>query len=35
MLKGMLLKLDFEKTFDNVCWGFLLEVLKAKGFSNL
>ncbi|KAK1679993.1 hypothetical protein QYE76_040841 [Lolium multiflorum] len=32
-LGGILLKLDFEKVYDRVNWGFLEEVLRAKGFD--
>jgi hypothetical protein len=29
-LKGVILKLDFEKVYDKVSWSFLLEVLERK-----
>ena len=28
---GLMLKLDFEKAFDNVDWNFLLNTLKGLG----
>nr|CAD1823427.1 unnamed protein product [Ananas comosus var. bracteatus] len=31
--KAALLKINFERAFDNVDWDFLLELLKAKGFG--
>lgn len=30
---SFLLKLDFEKAFDNVKWSFMFKLLRAKGFS--
>lgn len=30
--KGFILKLDFEKACDKVCWSFLDEILKLNGF---
>lgn len=30
---GIILKLDFEKTYDKVKWSFLIECLAARGFS--
>lgn len=32
--QGIILKLDFEKAYDKVHWGFMLEVLKRKNFTN-
>lgn len=32
--KGVILKLDFEKAYDNVRWGFVEEVMIRKGFSD-
>lgn len=33
--ESFLLKLDFEKVFDNVSWPFLFKLLGAKGFQEL
>jgi hypothetical protein len=30
---GIVLKLDFQKAYDKVCWGFLFECLKVRGFG--
>jgi hypothetical protein len=32
-LNGVILKLDFEKTYDKVNWGFIQQTLRMKGFS--
>lgn len=32
-VQGFLLKLDFEKAYDNVNWNYLLEVLHKRGFG--
>jgi hypothetical protein len=32
-LPALLLKLDFAKAFDSVCWEYLLELLQCLGFS--
>jgi hypothetical protein len=32
-LNGVILKLDFEKTYDKVNWGFLQQTLRMKDFS--
>ncbi|KAJ0788215.1 putative RNA-directed DNA polymerase [Helianthus annuus] len=33
--KAFLLKLDFEKAYDNVNWGFILSVMRQMGFPAL
>ena len=33
-LPGLLCKLDVEKTFDHVNWGFLMKLLERNGFPN-
>ncbi|XP_039123318.1 uncharacterized protein LOC120259927 [Dioscorea cayenensis subsp. rotundata] len=33
-LPGLLLKVDFAKAFDTVDWKFLLDLLRARGFSS-
>jgi hypothetical protein len=30
----VILKIDFEKTYDKVKWPFLFQTLKIKGFSS-
>lgn len=32
--KNILMKIDMEKAYDRVNWGFLLAVLKKLGFSD-
>jgi hypothetical protein len=32
--KEMILKLDFEKTYDKVNWDFLIKCVRVRGFSN-
>jgi hypothetical protein len=32
-MNGVILKLDFEKAYDKVKWGFLQQTLRMKGFS--
>ncbi|KAJ0568258.1 putative RNA-directed DNA polymerase [Helianthus annuus] len=33
--KAFLLKIDFEKAYDNACWGFLLNIMGQMGFPDL
>jgi hypothetical protein len=30
---SVVLKLDFEKAYDKVCWSFLMKCIKGRGFS--
>jgi len=30
---GVVLKLDFEKAYDKVCWDFLFRTLEMRGFA--
>jgi hypothetical protein len=30
---GIILKLDFEKVYDKICWNFLFESLKIRVFN--
>jgi hypothetical protein len=30
----VILILDFEKTYDNACWGFLMKCIKVGGFNS-
>lgn len=32
--KGIILKLDYEKTYDRVSWKFLKDMLEARGFGS-
>lgn len=34
LTKGVVLKIDFEKAFDLVCWDFLMYALQLQGFSS-
>jgi hypothetical protein len=31
---GVVLKLNFEKAYDKVHWGFLMKCIRARGFNN-
>jgi hypothetical protein len=33
-LNGVVLKIDFEKAYDNGMWSFLQQTLRMKGFSD-
>jgi hypothetical protein len=33
-LNGVILKLDFEKSYDKVKWSFLQQTVRMKGFSS-
>lgn len=33
--QGVMLKLDFEKAYDKVDWGYLMKCVSQKGFSEL
>jgi hypothetical protein len=33
--KGIIMKLDFEKAYDNVAWPFLMEVLEREISSKM
>jgi hypothetical protein len=30
---GLIVKLDFEKTYDKISWDFLFDMLSQRGFS--
>jgi hypothetical protein len=34
-MNGVVLKLDFEKTYDKINWFFLQQTLRMKGFSEM
>jgi hypothetical protein len=31
-MDGVLLKIDFEKAYDNVKWSFLQQAMRIRGF---
>lgn len=31
--KGVIIKLDFEKAYDKVCWNFFLDVMEKMGIG--
>ena len=33
-LDGVILKIDFEKAYDNIKWSFVKQTLEMKGFSS-
>jgi hypothetical protein len=33
-MSGVILKIDFKKTYDKVNWDFIQQTLKMKGFSD-
>lgn len=33
-LPGLIMKVDFSKDFDTMDWSFLIDLLKARGFSD-
>ena len=33
-MQGVLLKIDFEKTYDSIRWDFVEKVLQRKGFDD-
>lgn len=33
-MSGVILKIDFEKAYDNIRWDFVEEVLIKKGFDS-
>jgi uncharacterized protein YidB (DUF937 family) len=32
---GVVLKLDFEKAYDKVYWGFLIQCMKDRGLNEI